>query len=224
MIAGFVFLGMWQLSRAAEKNALLAASRTALAMPDATLAEALRTDPVQYRVVRVRGHYLPQRQFLLDNSIRNGRVGYEVLTFLAAAGAGPVLVNRGWVPASPDRRILPDIVTPSGDLTLEASIRLPGGKSLPVFGPWMENGYSWPRRIQSLDIGRMEEQAGMRSAFSGWLHLAPDQPGSLAYRPVIPRLDSERHEAYALQWFTFAAVALVLFVVRGFPQRRTVNP
>ena len=48
-------------------------------------------------------------QVLLDDRIHDGAAGYEVLTALELADGRNVLVNRGWIRADVDRRVLPDV-------------------------------------------------------------------------------------------------------------------
>ena len=49
-----------------------------------------------YMPVQMSGRFLPDAYFLLDNQMRGGQVGYEVLDVLQLNSGGSVLVNRGW--------------------------------------------------------------------------------------------------------------------------------
>src|SRR5687768_2143218 len=85
--AAGIALGNWQSGRAEEK----------------------RTAARVERVV-VRGQFLHQHTLLLDNRLRQGRPGYEVLTPLALEdGRTHVLVNRGWVAAGASRDTPPAV-------------------------------------------------------------------------------------------------------------------
>ncbi|HDP90321.1 MAG TPA: SURF1 family protein, partial [Thioalkalivibrio sp.] len=78
----FISLGMWQLGRAEEKRDLIErfeARREATALGAGSLS-ALPIDELRYRKVRLVGHYLADRQFLLDNRVRERQAGFEVLT------------------------------------------------------------------------------------------------------------------------------------------------
>src|SRR3981081_106753 len=60
------------------------------------------------RQVAARGTFLPQHTVLLDNKLRHGRPGYEVITPLRLADSGlHVLVNRGWVMGTLTRAVRP---------------------------------------------------------------------------------------------------------------------
>src|SRR5690606_2663856 len=107
----------------------------------------------------VAGRYEGERQVLLDNMVHDSRPGYQVLTPLVT-GAGTVMVNRGWVPASGDRRRLPDIGVGGG--LREVSGRIAPyqepGLRLEV-GPAAQNG-AWPRRLTYPSAGHLSRELG----------------------------------------------------------------
>src|SRR5262245_58801739 len=110
VLAACVRLGAWQLERAHEKEALLAAfsagTRTTVDVAGTGLDELPR-----YQHIRSRGHYVPERQVLIDNMPSAvGAAGYRVLTpFQRDDGRGLLLVDRGWVPLGMSRQQLPDV-------------------------------------------------------------------------------------------------------------------
>src|SRR5258706_6447443 len=113
-----VRLGVWQLARLHEKEALNARLRTALAAAPGDLAAADRAlahgpDALRFGRWAARGRFDETHQFLLMGRARNGEPGVEVVTPLvpdgagAASGAGgtgaggpAVVVNRGWSPSA----------------------------------------------------------------------------------------------------------------------------
>jgi surfeit locus 1 family protein len=95
------WLGDWQLNRAAYKAELQQRIDLAAHQPPVRLAAepVASADLVFYRV-QAAGEFLTEATILLDNRVRQGQVGYEVVTPLRlSGGAGAVLVNRGWVKA-----------------------------------------------------------------------------------------------------------------------------
>ena len=120
LVPAFVSLGLWQWNKAAVKEArqtLLDARshEPGIALP----TEIVDPESLRYRRVVVRGTYDPAHQILIDNRVHQERAGYHVVTpFRVAANGTPllVLVNRGWIPAAPDRRSLPTIETPGGEI------------------------------------------------------------------------------------------------------------
>jgi surfeit locus 1 family protein len=124
----FVALGVWQLQRAAQSRATR--ERFAEAAEQSSLADLpadLGGEALRFRRVQVRGSYAPERQFLLDNMVHDGVVGYQVLTPFRPRGEDRwLLVNRGWLRAGPDRSVLPDVRIGSAERTLSGRIeRLP---------------------------------------------------------------------------------------------------
>jgi len=210
--AGFVSLGRWQLERAEvnreiEERFDRAGGLSALDRPvGASDAETHR-----YRRMTLSGRYETDIQILLDNMMRDGRVGYEVLTPFAVDGLDRLLVvNRGWLPAASSRDELPDIALAGEATTLRGRIdRLPraglrlGGAAEPADRPVVV--MSFP------DFGDLETVLG-RNLFSFQLLLDPDADAGYVRDWAAPRDLDDRNLAYAVQWFALAALAFVLAV------------
>lgn len=218
----FVSLGLWQWNKAAGKEArqsLLDARDREPSMPlSATLADG---ESLRYRRMTVRGRYEPRYQILIDNRIHQERAGYHVVTPLKIEGSEMrVLINRGWVPATADRR-LPAVETPVGTVDLVATAVVPGTRfftlaSEPVTGSWQ---VVW----QNLDFNRYREAVGIPLQ-PVVLQLAPDSGGAGFVRDW-PRPDEriERHIGYAWQWFGFAVATVgiwLFFLLRPWFQRK----
>ncbi|MGJ7582555.1 SURF1 family protein [Variovorax sp. RHLX14] len=124
-----VSLGRWQLSRAAQKEALQAGIDAQKLLPpidqDAFLAlgDVKRAPPdgpglndLMYRPVKLRGLWLAPQTVYLDNRQMNGLQGFYVLTPFAIEGSEQtVMVQRGWVQRNfSDRTQLAPIDTPAG--------------------------------------------------------------------------------------------------------------
>ena len=75
----FVSLGMWQLERAAFKDAVQAKFERRLAQDYAQLTDADDLGDVQYRKLRLEGDYQTRHNFLLDNQTYEGKAGYQVM-------------------------------------------------------------------------------------------------------------------------------------------------
>jgi surfeit locus 1 family protein len=128
-IAMTLALGVWQLRRAAFKEALASQIEAQNKLPaQENIAQAAinnianntpssaATNPLLYRKVRLRGQWLAQHTVFLDNRFMAGRAGFYVLTPLQLeASPAIVWVQRGWVPRNAqDRMLLPDVLTPAG--------------------------------------------------------------------------------------------------------------
>ncbi|HUQ74605.1 MAG TPA: SURF1 family protein [Burkholderiales bacterium] len=211
----FVGLGNWQSRRAADKRELAFALDAAMKSPPIELA-AGPVDAAQVAHTRIaaRGSFVPERSVLLDNKLRRGRPGYEVVTPLRLADSPwHVLVDRGWIAAPPSRETLPAIRTPAGEVRLE-------GVALDRLPQALEAGAQAAGTVrQNLDLAAYAAESGLRLQ-----PIVIEQHSELddGLLRDWPRADFgiEKHESYALQWYSFAALALVLAAVFSF--RRVV--
>ena len=203
-------LGLWQLDRAAgkeEQQAALEAGR-AVTVNEAALGNL----PREFARVDIEGRYDSFHQFLQDNRTHRGQPGYFVITPFRTAGHGAVLVNRGWIPAGPDRAVLPEIGVPGGEQRLRGTIRLPR-EDLFVLGDTGYTAAGWPRVVQRVEIDAAARSLGY--SLATWLvALDPDAPhGYLREWKAAPGLSPDRHRGYAFQWFSLAAALFVIWVV-----------
>ena len=212
-LAAFVSLGTWQLGRAREKRALVA--EFAAGSRDTVEANGLDLGGLpRYQRVRLLGAYDPSRQVLLDNMpSAAGRPGYRVLTPLRRAdGRGWVMVDRGWVPLGTTREALPDVAVGAGERELSGVLDVlpePGLRLGPAAAP---GATGWPRLLLFPTEADLESALGLELETRIVL-LDADRPDGYerSWRPATG-FGPERHLGYALQWFAFAAVAVVIFI------------
>ncbi len=212
LLALLLGLGFWQLDRAEQKRALQAQFRqTAAAGPLRLDWHQVPGPEWRYRPALVSGRYDGRRQFLLDNRVLHGRVGYQVLTpLLFADGQHALLVNRGWVPAGPTRDLLPELPVPEGVLEVRGLVDFPPERVFSL-GEGEDRAPGWPKVLQRIRLDLQSEQLGLELV--PWiLLLDPQQPGGFAreWAPV-PIMGPERHVGYAVQWFGLAAALLVIY-------------
>ena len=181
---------MWQAGRAQEKRA----------------AEA------RGERVTVRGEFLPQHMVLLDNKVRRGRAGYEVVMPLRLAAGMHVLVNRGWIAAGATRSELPEIETFKGEISVQGVMR----DHLPRV---LQPGRPQRGKVrQTLTVEDFAAETGLTMLpFIIEQHSAADD----GLRRDWPRAGAgaEKNEMYALQWYSLAALALVLVLVLSFRKK-----
>lgn len=214
-----VALGFWQLQRADDKRAIAEVfeqRRGAAPVALATLWDAPAQD-LAFRTVTVTGRFDPERYLLLDNRIREGRFGYEVVAVLAIAGSErAVLVNRGWVPGDPARRALPRIEQPAGLHTLSASVYVAPGEAY-LLGEQALDG-DWPIVLQALEMDKLlpalERRLG-QALYPRSLRVAPEDPTALRAGWPAVNVSPAKHTGYAVQWFCMAGVLLLVFLLRS---------
>lgn len=218
-IALFVALGSWQWRRGEEKAELFAAFDRGFAQAPIALEQARRdANGAVYPHVVVRGSYVVDYEYLLENQVRDGRIGVMAFApFQPAEGGDPLLVNRGFLPyssGSGDRRypVLPPL--PRGEVTLSGLYAPPPGAGLRLGG----NGLAvqkYPKKVVYLDLA--EVGADLRRRLDPRVLLLlpePDATGARFVREWRPEVfPPERHYGYALTWFTFAAVVVATFAI-----------
>jgi surfeit locus 1 family protein len=205
-----VALGNWQRHRAAEKDALAARFAAAAQEPPIELParddDALR---LRFRSVRASGQYDASRQILIDNKVRDGRAGFDVVTPLRLAASGRyVLVDRGWIAQRASRRDLPLAPPPPGAVTVTGRVNLPPQHYLELAhdhapGPLWEN----------LDVGRIARATGLDLLPVILEQTDPvDPPDRLQRDWPPPDLGSAQNLSYMLQWYSFGALAVALWL------------
>jgi len=210
-IAVTVSLGNWQRHRAEEKVEAArrldeAAQGAVLSVPSArTSAEGF-----ERRRVSVRGRFVARSTLFLDNKVLRGVAGYHVLTPLAIEGGDMhVLVDRGWIAAG-DRARLPGVPAPEGLQTIEGTAVLPSRRFVEL-APEAEGG---PLR-ENLVLVREEKRLGLKLQPFVIEQTSAAQDG-LERVWERPDTGADRNRSYALQWYSFAVLAAILYVVLGF--------
>ena len=192
-------LGLWQLDRLdqrQERNATIAA---AFRENPISAELAMRDSVARFRRVSVSGRWEYARETTVGGRTRNGSPGVHIVTPLILENETEVLVNRGWV-YSPDAR----------------TIDLP----------------RWHEEARAQLVGYVDElPTSLRESRAGSMYvvaladstLAPSTVGDRPARLQAPAFTDEGpHLNYAVQWFSFAAIALIgtPLVVRRQRRRR----
>ncbi|WP_266156544.1 SURF1 family protein [Dyella silvatica] len=222
----FLHLGVWQLHRADEKEEILRRYATAATAPlrdFAAVADAPPNDA--FARVQVRGEYLSDRVYLLDNPKHDQRGGVEVFVPLRIAGSDQLLlVDLGFLPGNGTDQApqLPPLA--SGEQRLQGLYLPPPGVGYEMGGNALAQQAHWPKTTIYFDAKQFASDLA-RPVYPLVLALDAD-PASIYVREHTLDFSSmppARHRAYAFQWFTFALAAVVIFVVlhrRRKPNRR----
>jgi len=213
-VALFVTAGNWQRARLEAKESLRAQIDAAsAAMPVALPADVEDWTPWRFRPVIATGAFDAKHQILIDNRVHAGTVGFDVVTPLVLNDGRVVLVDRGFVAAGLSRATLPQAPPPDGAVAVRGRLNLPAGH-------YFELGRDTPVGVlwQHLDPRRYAEATGIAVLPVVIEATAPTgRDDGLIRDWPDPDFGSERHRIYMVQWYTFAAMALVLwawFVLR----------
>jgi surfeit locus 1 family protein len=181
-----VRLGVWQLERLAQRKARNATIEAAFRQPPISAELAMGDSSARFRRVIASGRWNYARETTIALRTRNGAPGVHIVTpMMLGDDETAILVNRGWV-YSPDARTV--------DLT------------------------RWREGERGEVIGYVDEvppslRGAGTSVYVVALADSSADPAAGAARPV--RLappafgDDGPHLSYALQWFSFAAIALI---------------
>lgn len=222
VMAGFASLGVWQLDRARQKEAMLAEAdrvltqRTAVALGNA--ANPARASV--YEWAQGEGHFLQAPAVLLDNQNYQGRPGIRVYrVFQPAGNVLPLLVELGWLPLPGDRR-LPHIESFEG-LSQVAGLLAPppsAGISQAIALPQPDGDLL----ATQLDHRVIADALGLPALAPRVLRLDPAlKTGYARDLDILPNtLPPERHLGYAVQWFGLAAAVLITALVLTLRSRR----
>ena len=188
-------LGRWQLSRAAEKEALQAALDERGRMPAidgrALLAAAV-ADPsskdassLVHRAVVLEGRWLSEHTVYLDNRQMHGRPGFFVVTPLQLAGqSGAAVRVQGRVAPAPSR-----LYEFQGADSAQGSSRI----------------------RQNLDLAAFRTETGLALAHLTVLQTGEAGEGLRRDWPVVGA-GVDKHYGYAFQWFGLCGLIALLYV------------
>jgi surfeit locus 1 family protein len=199
-------LGVWQLSRLSQRRAFNAQLSARLAAPPEPITALPRdTTAGHYRRVSAHGVFDYPRQVVLATRSSLGSPGVHVLTPLRLNDGTIAMVNRGWVYA-------PDAITIDGTKWREHE-----GDSVTVRGyaeTWSGREraplHDAQRAVRALDSARVAHLVG--APIRPYFVAQTSDSTPAADRPVRlgePVLAEGSHKGYAIQWFSFALVALI---------------
>jgi cytochrome oxidase assembly protein ShyY1 len=221
-VPGCTELAFWQLHRlhrAQRHNELIRTNSRGPAVDAAALMTVGGTVPtsLQWRTVNVVGHYDLAHTLLVRNRSHDGAPGFHVLSPVVTAAGPAVLVDRGWVG-------VPDIGgAPAIPATTTAEVHVTG-----LLRPNETQSHRGPRDAADVPTGQVVKIDVPRIApklpypvYGGYLQLRTQTPPA----PVVDGLSSPApddlpgsatemlHLAYASQWFVFAGIGPIGFVL-----------
>lgn len=211
VVVACVRLGLWQLDRLDDRRMLNARVSAGLAEAPAPLEDLLgEGGPLAYRRAVVMGRYDTDREVILYGRALDGQPGNHVLTPLVLADGRAVIVDRGWVPFELDVPPVTEAAPPSTEVEVEGLLLTgqPDGAGEP------RPGDDRVTTVKTVDLGVIGRDVPY-DLLPWFLQLQTQSPaaGTLPVPEPPPELTEGPHLSYAFQWFAFAAIAAVGYVI-----------
>lgn len=175
-------LGCWQVKRLQWKVDLIKKAEFQLAEPPLNGLPA-DLDPnaisqFEFRRFRIKGHFDYSQEMFLGPRIRNGEVGYLVITpFVRASGGKPILIERGWIrkakviPETRSHGYLSHLAMPQNEITIEAMFRV-----MPTKSSIQLDHEPGTKLFYVHDVPTMAEQSGALPIYAQMMYSLRDQP------------------------------------------------
>jgi len=209
-----ISLGNWQLDRADYKSNLQTIIESRQHTQPVLLDELLKASENDwlYHPVSTYGQYDTEHQIFLDNQVNNMVAGYSIFTPLRISDSQAILVNRGWIAQGNSRSELPAINLASiSNTTVEGLLVLPPSKGMVL----SENANifdDWPVVLQYVNVKEIEDSLGY-TLLPMVLLINDKSATDLDVMPVKINMRSEKHTAYAFQWFALSLTLLIIYIV-----------
>lgn len=207
----FINLAQWQLDRADEKQTLLDLQAMRMLQQPVLLSSVIMDEKQRYLPIKVTGEWDSEHQILISNQVRDGMLGYYVLTPLRLASGHNILINRGWIKATNSLQELPDIGLSTQDVNLVGKL-----DTFPSVGIMLEGADtpsdSWPSVVQLLKTSVISERLGYLLVPYQML-LESGDVKSYDTQWVTFHMGPEKHLGYAFQWFAMAAALIIIYLV-----------
>jgi surfeit locus 1 family protein len=218
-------LGFWQIDRGREKQVEVDL-RNANTASVATILQSGDTDKTDmlYRQVEIHGVFDLEQQILLENQKHNGAPGYHVFTPMQIQGSNTyVLVSRGWIRQGNDRRFISALPGPEDSVNIQGRVENVPSVGIKLGLPG-ESGRLWPKRVIYIDLDWIAKETGYNllpyvvyQTGGKEYGLVRDWRQKFQSGPVMP---PEKHFVYAIQWFSLAGLALIMYVILSLKKSR----
>ena len=205
----------WQYNRALFKEKQLSDYRERILMSplDASGLIEAPDSQIHFRRVSLTGEYIHNATVLLDNNVRDGIVGYEVVTPFLMNSGHVILVNRGWTKKPARRGVAPNIAEPKGNLLVGIVGKL--NKRRLKLSSKLTEGNVW----QNLPPSRYKEKFNLD--VEKFMILQVEYQGDNLLREWgPPRVKIDTHLAYAGQWLLFSVLIVFLYIYYGFYKKK----
>jgi surfeit locus 1 family protein len=207
-------LGVWQLSRAEEKQAYQKALEVQAQLPPLTKQDLMAQPELWQQVHRhiaLEGQWMADKTVYLDNRVHQGQPGFWVITPLSWAPGQVVWVQRGWVARDrADATKAAPVDTPKDSIKLMGRVAVALSQMTELKSTIAVEPMPGQLRIQS-NLSREQMQAMVSDKVSGLvIQTGEDSDGLKRDWPVISQT-ADKNKGYAFQWFALSGLIGILY-------------
>ena len=206
----FIAAGFWQISRLHQRqraNELVSSRRFA---PQIELSDLpADTGAARFRRVHIKGVYDHAQEIIYTLRGRDGSPGVNILTPVLRNGKDTaVLVNRGWVYSADGTTIDTQPWRETDTIDGHGFV-----ETFPTKGPFQPPNPARPRSFRRLDRAQLAK--AFPYPIANYYVVLTDSATSPSAPPRAEQvpLDEGPHRAYAIQWFSFAAISIIGLVI-----------
>lgn len=228
-----LMLGRWQLERAEQRRETAATLEAGRRAPALILTPAVEKNALQaWRPATAQGQWRPEWSVLLDNRNLDGKPRLWLATPLMLDEKNAVLVLRGWVERPIGNRPAQKIPTSTGIERIEGELALRVPRLFELWSSQAQVSGSLPEgwkgvelrdqgvidtallpRLQNLDLVEFSQRTGLRFVPAVLMQSSAATADGLKRVWPEPSLDADKNIGYAVQWFGFAGIVIIAFVV-----------
>ncbi|MCU1430653.1 MAG: hypothetical protein JWL83_4653 [Actinomycetia bacterium] len=204
----FISAGFWQIARNREANHKLAHEKAVFAAPAPSVTTI---DPAlaarRGGRATATGTFDTAHDYLLRNQVRGSATGFDVLTPLRLSTGTAVLVDRGWVSIDTVVGGWHERNPPTGIVTVRGTLR----PDTPLRAGETAKKESGVPSVPRADLALIARTTGAK-LLPAYVVAEYQQPTPAKSAPQLPKpakTTSVNHISYAIQWFSFAAIAVI---------------
>ena len=222
-----LWLGTWQMQRLGEKEALIAAvddrlEADPIPVPAADEWASLDTEALNFQPVALTGTFRYSQTITVFTSLSDARgahggVGYWVVTPFVLTEGGTVFVNRGFVPQEFQEAAVTDGGPDEPEVTITGLLRPAEGTSFLTPAPNTSDRIDFVRNPERL-AGMVDPALAPFAPF--YVDMPAGAPGELPQGGETVVTFPNNHLGYAVTWYGFAIVAVVMLAFWLWRQRR----
>lgn len=219
-----VSLGLWQLSRANEKELILQNlnSQPSLELVDSSYLNNLATKDFYPHQIKLRGHFEPQNLWVLDNQVNNHVLGGNLIMPFVVEAQGfttKLFIDLGWISYNAKRQ--PNQQDWQSWQAELAQIQQP--TELTLFITPLQDNLFKSNLVEQRDgwqfVGQISPQLIEKQAKTQVLPilgiLDEKSPYTLLVERPLINMPPEKHTAYAAQWFLLAIALNLIILIKA---------